>query len=216
MEQIINEKECRLCNINKSLNDFNKSNCGKFGYANECKECRQKHRKKLNYPRIKEGIKLCNNCGIQQNIDKFNSDSKNSDGLRSTCKTCMINCVNKYGSTFDGFIKLLYKDLKHNAKNRNINVNITVEDIKKQFDIQVGLCALTKFKMTWTKFPINSPSHINNKFNISVDRIDSKKSYTINNIQLVCAIANIIKYNLSQNKLVEICKKISKNKDLLN
>ena len=38
MEQIINEKECRLCNETKLLDDFNKSICGKFGYANECKE----------------------------------------------------------------------------------------------------------------------------------------------------------------------------------
>lgn len=215
MEQIINEKECRLCNETKSLNNFNKSICGKFGYANECKECRKEARKKLNYPRIKEGNKLCNKCNITKDVSEFNSDSRNTDGLRSTCKTCTIDCVNKYGSTFDGFIKMLYYDLISNAKKRNIQVYITIDDIKSQYENQLGFCALTRFKLTWTKYPVESQFHINNKFNISVDRIDSNKDYTKDNIQLVCAMTNIIKYKLSSDKFIELCKKISKNKNLI-
>ena len=215
MEQIINEKECRFCNETKPLYNFNKSICGKFGYANECMECRKEARKQLNYPRIKEGNKLCNNCNTTKDISEFNSDSKNTDGLRSTCKTCSIECVNKYGSIFDGFIKLLYKDLLSNAKKRNIQVYITIDDIKSQYNNQIGFCALTRFKLAWTKYPNESETHINNKYNISVDRIDSNKGYTIDNIQLVCAIANIIKYRLSEDKFIELCKKISKNKNLI-
>lgn len=212
MQQIINEKECRLCTITKPLDSFNKSICGKYDYANECKECRQKARKELNYERIKEGTKLCNNCGIEKDIGDFNSDSKNIDGLRSTCKLCSIKCVNKYCSTFDGFIKNLYKDLVSNAKNRNIQVNITIDDIINQYNFQVGLCALTKLKMTWNKLPIESSTHINNQFNISVDRIDSTQAYTKDNIQLVCAQVNIIKYSIPTKKFIEICKKISQQK----
>lgn len=215
MEQIVFQKECRLCNETKPIDDFNKSICGKFGYANECKKCRKDTRKQLNFPRITEGSKLCNNCGIEQDITKFNTDTKNTDGLRSTCKNCSIECVNKYGSTFDGFIKMLYYDLISNAKKRNINVEITIDDIKNQFNNQVGLCALTRFKMTWNKQPSNSQTHISNKFNISVDRINSEKDYTKDNIQLVCAIINIIKYKLSKNKFTEICYKISKNNNLI-
>lgn len=216
MEDIVVEKECRLCNQTKEINEFNKSICGKFGYANECKECRKVSRKKLNFQRIKEGTKLCNSCGETKDISEFNSDCKNSDGLRSTCKKCTIECVNKYGSTFNGFIILLFKDLKHNAANRNIKVEITIEDIKKQYDNQVGLCVMTKFVMTHNKQPNDSNTHINNKFNISVDRIDSNKDYTQDNIQLVCSIVNIIKYNLSSEEFIKICKKISKHKNLIN
>lgn len=215
MEQIT-EKGCRLCEETKPLDDFNKSICGKFGYANECKECRKEARKQLNFSRILEGDKMCNKCNTIKNINEFNSDSKSTDGLRSTCKACSIECVNKYGSTFEGFIKLLFKDLISNAKKRDISVNITIEDIKSQYNNQVGLCAMTRFKMTWIKYSNEFKTHINNKFNISVDRIDSNKGYTKDNIQLVCATANIIKNKLPQDKFIEICKKISKNKNLIN
>lgn len=215
MEQIINEKECRLCNETKLLDDFNKSICGKFGYANECKECRKQARKKLNYPRIKEGNKICNNCNTTKDVSEFNSNSKNTDGLRSVCKLCLLNHTYSVGSTFDGFIKMLYYDLISNAKKRNIQVYITIDDIKSQYENQLGFCALTGFKLTWTKYPIESQFHINNKFNISVDRIDSNKDYTKDNIQLVCAMTNIIKYRLSEDKFIELCKKISKNKNLM-
>jgi hypothetical protein len=215
MEQIT-EKECRLCEETKPLDDFNKSICGKFGYANECKECRKEARKKLNFSRILDGNKLCNNCNTIKDVSEFSNDCKNSDGLRSTCKTCSINHIYNYGSTLDGFIKMLYYDLISNAKKRYISVNITIDDIKSQYNNQVGLCAMTRFKMTWIKHPNESETHINNKFNISVDRIDSNKGYTKDNIQLVCATANIIKNKLPQDKFIEICKKISKNKNLIN
>lgn len=215
MEQIT-EKECRLCGETKPLDDFNKSVCGKFGYANECVKCRKEARKQLNFPRISEGNKLCNKCNTIKDIKEFNSDSKNTDGLRSTCKTCSIECVNNYGSTFEGFIKLLFKDLISNAKKRDILVQITIDDIKSQYNNQIGLCAMTRLKMTWIKHPNESETHINNKFNISVDRIDSNKGYTKDNIQLVCAAVNIIKNKLPLDKFIEICKKISKNKNLIN
>ena len=213
--ELITEKECRLCEETKLLDDFNKSICGKFGYANECKECRKEGRKQLNFPRILEGNKLCNKCNIIKDVNEFSNDCKNSDGLRNVCKACSINHMYNIGSTFDGFIKMLYYDLISNAKKRDIQVNITINDIKSQYNNQIGLCALTRFKLTWTKYPNKSETHINNKYNISVDRIDSNKDYTKDNIQLVCAMTNIIKYRLSSDKFIEICKKISKNKNLI-
>jgi hypothetical protein len=215
MEELLIEKECRLCEETKLIDNFNKSICGRFGYANECKDCRKEARKQLNYLRITKGIKLCNKCGLKKDVREFNSDCKNYDGLRSTCKNCSIECVYEYGSTFDGFIKMLYNDLKQNAKNRNIKVEITIDDIKRLYEKQTGLCALSMFRMTYNKQPNDSLTHINNKLNISVDRIDSSKNYIINNIQLVCAIVNIIKYNLNTDEFIDICKKISKHKGLI-
>lgn len=75
---------------------------------------------------------------------------------------------------------------------------------------------MTRFKMTWIKHPNDSETHINNKYNISVDRIDSSKGYTKDNIQLICGMVNIIKYKLPQEKFIELCKKISKKKNLIN
>ena len=44
--------------------------------------------------------------------------------------------------------------------------------------------------------------------NISVDRIDSQKDYTIDNIQLVCQIYNYMKWDLKQDDFVKYCKHV--------
>jgi hypothetical protein len=110
---------------------------------------------------------------------------------------------------------MLFYDLLSNAKKRNIQVNIGISDIKNLYNKQTGLCVLSKFKLTWIKYPNDSPNHINNKFNISVDRIDSNKDYSIDNIQLVCAAINIMKSSIDSNKFIDICKKITINNNLI-
>ncbi len=61
-----------------------------------------------------------------------------------------------------------------------------------------------------------SKEHIKNKWNISVDRIDSNKGYTVDNIQLVCAIINRMKMNLSNDEFISLCDALaSNNKDLI-
>lgn len=46
----------------------------------------------------------------------------------------------------------------------------------------------------------------NENYNISVDRIDSSKGYTKDNVQLVCDIVNRMKLDLNMSKFVELCK----------
>jgi hypothetical protein len=45
--------------------------------------------------------------------------------------------------------------------------------------------------------------------NVSIDRIDSTKGYTIDNVQLVCVVLNIAKSNLPQNDYIDWCKKVA-------
>ena len=57
-------------------------------------------------------------------------------------------------------------------------------------------------------------THIYNKgrisTNLSIDRIDSLKGYTKDNIQLVCHLCNLMKSNLSMNELYIFCNNIIK------
>ena len=46
--------------------------------------------------------------------------------------------------------------------------------------------------------------------NISVDRINSNKSYSLKNIHLVCNIINVIKWDLNFDDFLDICKLVSK------
>lgn len=212
--QNTNTKSCRLCQKILLKENFNKSKGVKDGLANECKNCRHEHRMSLKFERMADGTKYCNTCKSEKNVLLFHSNAKNMDGLESNCKKCRKGFEFERGSTFNGFITLLYKDLIHNAKTRNILVDITKQDIIDKYNEQVGLCNLTLFKMTHVKNNDKSDTNIKNHFNISVDRIDSSESYTNKNIQLVCSTINLLKGNMKQADFIDIMKGIADYKGL--
>ncbi len=59
------------------------------------------------------------------------------------------------------------------------------------------------------KYDVKIPK---NKWNMSIDRVDSDKGYIPNNIQLVCSIVNKMKGDLRDNKFLLICHKIYRTK----
>jgi hypothetical protein len=63
-------------------------------------------------------------------------------------------------------------------------IDITVDFLVDLYEKQEGRCAITKHKMT-TKFKC--------LYCISIDRIDSSKGYTKDNVQLVCQAMNFCK-----------------------
>lgn len=206
----ISKKTCKICDSEKEIEEFNKSKSGKFGYANECKTCRKDKRSKNNFKSIKIGQKKCAACKIKKDKSEFSNDKQNHDGLNNSCKKCRIDIMSKSISKYDQFIQKLFNDLKHNAKTRNIKVEITVDDIKELYDKQNGICVYSDVKMTHLGYQNKETKdgHIYNKFNISVDRIDSKKHYSKDNIQLVCAQVNRVKYDMNHEEFLDMVKRI--------
>lgn len=91
----------------------------------------------------------------------------------------------------------------YNAKSRNIEFNITISDLENQWNLQEGKCAYTGIELTLPK------SSTDRLFNASVDRIDSSEPYIIGNIQWVLKEVNIMKMSLSEERFLELCKRIS-------
>lgn len=207
-------KNCIICEESKLFDNFHKNASGTDGYHNECKTCRSEKRKKINVPKPISGTKQCNKCKNTYDMTKFNGDKSNSTGLQSYCKDCQTENTKKWASTLDGFIKRLYHDILHNIEKRAkpIKCLITTQDIKDLYDKQNGLCALTNQKLTTDTYTVKGNQYIINKFNISVDRIDSNKDYTKDNIQLVGAIINRIKSDLSNDQFLELCNMVTKIK----
>lgn len=207
-------KNCIICEESKLFDNFHKNASGTYGYHNECKTCRSEKRKKINVPKPTIGTKKCLKCENTYDISNFYCDKSNSTGLQTYCKDCCVENTKKWASTFDGFIKRLYKDIINNNKKRAkpIKCLITTQDIKDLYDKQNSLCALTNQKLTTDTYTVKGNQHIINKFNISVDRIDSNKDYTKDNIQLVGAIINRIKSDLSNEQFLDICNMVTKIK----
>lgn len=195
-------KNCNGCYLDKSLDEFDKG-------AYICKECRKLRRAELNYERttlIKS--KICPSCGIDKLIKEYNSDSKNQDGLQCSCRKCVSERNLKASEKFDNFIKLLLKDCKTNAEKRKINFDICFDDMLKLYNNQEGKCVYTRKDFTFIKV---SDKIDDNIYNLSIDRIDSTKDYTPDNIQLVGVAVNHMKYDMTNEEFLNYCELIYDN-----
>lgn len=93
---------------------------------------------------------------------------------------------------------------KVNAFARNIEWNVSYDQLDQLWEKQNGLCALTGKQMI--------PSNKGNKMTIaSLDRIDNSIGYRDGNIQLVLGILNICKNILHNNEFIDMCKEVVKH-----
>jgi hypothetical protein len=87
--------------------------------------------------------------------------------------------------------KVLSK-LKRDAKVRNIAFNITIENIQEVYEKQEKRCALSDVLLVWGE-------------TASVDRINSDKDYTVDNIQIVHKVLNMMKKDMEQELFIDWC-----------
>lgn len=156
----------------------------------------------------------------------------NNDKQKTTIIKCEL-CNNQRSIRWSGFIKQTYKalcdcqkqkgnrhyawkgcgELSHNSfrryyhssMNRNLEFSITIEDAWKQFEKQQRKCALSgwdiKLEQNYNK---------RHEQTASLDRIDSIKGYTKDNIQWVHRDINYIKGHCDNDYFIEICNSVAK------
>lgn len=207
----VTKKECSGkggCGEEKFLIYFSKQKQGKFGYANLCTDCRKiKRRIDLHPERPSEGEKCCAKCKKTFEVANFSADKYSKDGLQSVCRKCQCVKTAVTQSKFSSFIKKILNDANQRSKKKNIQFDITKENIETLYEKQKGLCALSGTKMTYNAINDRQEGdcHILNPDNISIDRIDPNQGYVKNNIQLVCAIVNRIKFEMTECELFDFC-----------
>ena len=89
-------------------------------------------------------------------------------------------------------IKKVYSQLRSSAKKRNIEFNLTISELY-QLDYPIS-CPILGMPLVFHRGKVedNSPS---------IDRLDSSKGYSIDNIQVISFKANRSKSNLSPEEL---------------
>ena len=134
---------------------------------------------------------------------------RGNDLRQNTIKSC--GCRNhKCGrdhSSFKGYEDIpstYWKRLQNNAKKRNIEFNLTIEDAWELFIKQKRKCALSGVLLDF------STSRQKNLLTpASLDRIDSSKHYTIDNVQWVCKDLNLMKRSQSNIDFINWCHAVS-------
>lgn len=79
-------------------------------------------------------------------------------------------------------------------------LTITVEDLKRVWERQNGRCVYTHKQML---LPRTIADHKREMTRASLDRIDSKKGYTPDNVQFVCMAVNFAKNNFTDSEVRE-------------
>ncbi len=156
---------------------------------------------------------VCWHCGAAERHRKLRDVRfGKSDGtveFRRVCDPCLresraINAQRiqqKYGITKSEYLALagLCRLSRKGAADRRIPWNMSVEDFARVWTAQRGICALTGRKMSLVDAEAYSPT------NASMDRIDSRSSYRLGNVQFVCSIVNIMKGAADEQTFVEWC-----------
>lgn len=123
-----------------------------------------------------------------------------------TGKTKSCSCVRKNKgrdslawSGHGGISKSYFSSIEYGAKERGLDFLITIEDIWAMFLKQGGKCALSGIELTFPK------TRRDLEYNASLDRVDSSKGYSIDNIQWVDRKINFAKQQMSNDEFVELC-----------
>lgn len=195
-------RRCTICGQEKSLNAFSKLSSGKLGRNSQCKECRSMQRKNRNYNRQPEP-RLCPRCNQIKNTIDYSRDRGNRTGLQTYCKKCQT----EKRASLDGYMSSLFENLLKKAKRYDFRVEIAKEDLLEIYQNQEGLCALSGTKMTYYKGMRKYKRGVNS--NISIDLKDPSKTYTLDNIQLVCRRISVAKGDMSQEEFVGMCREVT-------
>jgi hypothetical protein len=112
----------------------------------------------------------------------------------------------------DKFVEKSVETAKQRAKEREgkerRKCTITKEQMQELWETQSGICAVSGQQMT--RFKGHGNNHIVGT-NASIDRIDSMKGYTIDNVQWVCWTVNRTKGPMDERSFFGWCSTIVHN-----
>lgn len=128
----------------------------------------------------------------------------------TVCKVCSSKRTSsKYSPPFvykgiGGFSKTHYNSLKRNARIRNFVWDVSMTDLWNLWIKQNGKCALTGVDLVLEAALLNQ--RVNwSIVTASLDRINSKIGYVIDNIQWVHKIVNKLKNSFSESEFLHWC-----------
>lgn len=163
---------------------------------------------------------ICDNC----NSVFMKPNSEINRNLKKGRKNfCSISCSTSYrnkvnppkrntdnllrGSSKDEFSKFreTLRRAKMHSKAKNREFTITLQDLKEVWENQKGKCVYTGIELELPEYDITP--HLTKM--ASLDRIDSSKGYTKDNIQFISSCINLMKNNLSDSEIKKFLKEIS-------
>jgi hypothetical protein len=149
-------------------------------------------------------MKKCSKCQTAKPLTEFNKTKTNKDGLSYLCKDCNKKTTKAYRernhkryyenqkakrSEESVFISQHLYNLKTRASKKGLEVTVTQEFLLELLQASNYKCSVTGLTMNLETHPRKKA----NPFKASLDRVDSSKGYTEENVQWVCWSVNQMK-----------------------
>ena len=145
--------------------------------------------------------KPCPMCGTEQDYLRRNY-AIHSFLLKKECKSCSNkNTENSHRGFYNAVRLSWFEKCKVSAETRGIVWELSVHDVWDVYIKQEGVCALSGIPIGW--------SQIGQMHTASIDRIDSKKGYLVENVQLLHKDVNMMKQAFCQDHFVNLCKAVA-------
>jgi hypothetical protein len=149
-------------------------------------------------------MKKCFCCKEEKPFASFFKHKQTSDGYHSWCKVCCKignqKSRLKVNSTIESRAKVFLRNANNSAIKRQQVFNLTVQDILDCWNKQDKICAYSGRLMTLEAGKLNT---------VSIERIDSKVGYTVENTILVCQAINRMKSDFAFDEFYELCKDVA-------
>lgn len=200
---LLSTKRCSSCCEQKPRECFHASKSATTGLQAQCKACQHNRQRLRVYAKHK-----CVDCGVAV---RWLVKSPAVEALRvARC----VGCVSLRRLVANGGAPHNYTGTSHftgkdysawvgSAKRRGYSWALTKTELDAICVQQKGKCALSGIDMQpRTRSP----------FRPSLDRIDSTKHYTIDNVQFVCSILNVMKNKLSDAEFVRLCRLVAEHR----
>lgn len=155
--------------------------------------------------KAKMGGKHCSTCGEYKGLEDFTSSKSQASGKMSYCKSCN-NARNKryrkVEATLESAAKRVYSYLCRRVRVKGHDLNFDYKYLVELYETQKGLCVYTGDMLELNAGYSNT---------LSVDRVDSSKGYTKDNVVLTTWEVNNCKQDLELKDFVTLCEKVLKS-----
>lgn len=145
---------------------------------------------------MQDDVKVCTKCEEIKPLGGFHRNSRGRDGRHTICKVCRLKQLADWWPKHykETLAFQLTRKAKKRAYDKEIPYDLDAHLINIQERLDKGVCELTGL-------PLECGVSIPQWNSPSMDRIDSSKGYTFDNIRIICYAMNVALNTWGENTL---------------
>jgi len=151
---------------------------------------------------LEENVCKCNKCGIEKPLSEYSKDNDKKSKHKKICKTCKSIYDQQYRSILKNKIKSLFNDAykRHKENKKEGDFDLSPQYLNNLYNEQNGKC-----------FYSNIPMNVNGSWKISLERLDTSKTYMEGNV-VFCVLEMNVQSNFSEKKLIDMVPNVELSK----